>query len=893
MARDRVYKVVIDGEEYVSNAAKEAGDGMDKFTGKKDGWIKSFTDLKAAWDVVASAAKALFGVAMDSLDAFDEYESSMRRLEGTAKITGTPLATLTDLATAAKREFGLSSVQANDYATAVNNLATKAGYAGDKQELLAAMLDLGAAKGLTAAESLQAFEQSILGIDEGTDKLFGKNPSGLWADYAEQIGKSPGKMSDLEKSLVLVYATMDAGKMVQGSYSEWLNSSAGQTQLLSSRINDAKVKFGEILSPIRLVVVQGLNAFADSLGTGTEGLDQLKAALTLIAQNLVGTFLTAWQTFGPAVIAILQATVAGVMLFGDAFRALVVGVQKGVGEIVDKIGWLVSKGGGILKAFGIDMVADWGDTMQEWGKKTSGAADESWAKFRQESSAAWAAVTRDAQTAAPAAIAPITQIGDAANKALGTDVVNASKQAGDAVRANLGPTVQDLLGVTEQSMKDLAKTASTTLEPAKAKDFNAEMATLVTKSHEVRDRLMGWTPEIEKATGKGKDLAREVGTLARGALDLAQSFGVVDAQAASLLNSVVSIATALPKALAGDLTSIGGIIGGVANIARQIIGGDAERKKLMRDNTRQLERLTKEVGSLRLNVTGEQFQGVKEAIGSVIGQLGGGRGARNQADIVSALRQRGLSLSDLEKVANELGIKIKTDSGAISVDGIRQLFEAMGMTEFGQFGTGFGDRLESTTRGFDINKTSTQQQIANLFGLGAEFAPALRGIFDASDLAGTRARLRNLFQGMVDGTIGAAGFGGLTGSEFLDLITDLIGRIDTVIDSGTGNAPVADGEVVPTGATSPGTAPSPALTLADVFRDYASDSIPLFQQQIALQTRIADATEATATNTASTVNELRALRETIASGVLRDGLDEALEAERYALAVQQGAAVTF
>ena len=399
---------------------------------------------------------------------------------------------------------------------------------------------------------------------------------------------------------------------------------------------------------------------------------------------------------------------------------------------------------------------------------------------------------------------------------------------------------------------------------------------------------------IEQSERKTGDLAREVGTVARGALDLAQSFGVVDAQAAALLNSVVNIASALPKALAGDLTSIAGIIGGVANIASQIMGGDKARNKLLSDNTRNLGRLTSEVGNLRLGVTGDTFTKVGAALGAIVPNLKRDNidnKAFNLGTILQGLQAQGLSLADLEEVGKALGVNIKDSKGQLSIGAFKQLLEAIGLTEFGQFGSGFTDKLDSTTRGFDINNVGAVDQIRQLFGVGAGFSPALQGVFDANDLGGTRGRLAGLFAQLQAGTLDASQFGGLTGTQFLDLITDLIGRIDG-LPGNTPGAPPAPPSLGDEGLPPAGGPVTPVVTLADVFRDYGAAAVPLFQSQLEAQLRIASATEATADNTAMTVDELRGLRELMASGAFVDTLDRALADRRRAAEISAGQSVT-
>jgi hypothetical protein len=106
--------------------------------------------------------------------------------------------------------------------------------------------------------------------------------------------------------------------------------------------------------------------------------------------------------------------------------------------------------------------------------------------------------------------------------------------------------------------------------------------------------------------------------------------------------------------------------------------------------------------------------------------------------------------------------------------------------------------------------------------------------------------------------------------------------------SPTANAPTT---TAPNGTGIAGTAPSPTLTLADVFRDYASESLPLFTQQIALQTRIADATETTAVATTESASHLREIARVIASGTLVATIDEALIARQEQANLARGGRV--
>jgi hypothetical protein len=164
-----------------------------------------------------------------------------------------------------------------------------------------------------------------------------------------------------------------------------------------------------------------------------------------------------------------------------------------------------------------------------------------------------------------------------------------------------------------------------------------------------------------------------------------------------------------------------------------MIGGDGARKKLIEDNTREMERLRNELGNLSLNVSGDDFASMRSALGEVLPQLRGGRGAANQADVINALARRGLGMGDLKKLADQLGIKIFSESGALSVDGLRQLFEAMGLVELGQFGQDFSSQKQSTETGFGVTRPTTSGRSAR----SALWAAASHRPWQASSMSTT------------------------------------------------------------------------------------------------------------------------------------------------------------
>jgi hypothetical protein len=865
----KIVRVVIGGEETVSKASDEANSGLSGFASRARTLIAGLAALG-----VGAALGGFFKRAIEeSLGASAEMDRLRSVISGTGASFDALKPRVLDTVTSLNR---MTTFSQGELRTALGTMITMTGNAEGSIANLGLATDLAAARGIPLEQATEAIAKAMTGNETALRKLMPalKESDDLFGDLEQAVGGAA--------------------------------AAAGQT--LAGQLARAKDQFGEFANAVGDAIlgsdelkgsgdglVQLFVRLQDWTAANAHEIGAMTDAIVLMARNIAQTLMPIFRAFAPVATAALRATIAGVLVLTDATRALAIFTQEAVGQIVRHFGSLVERGGNILKIFGVDMVAGWGETMRKWGTETETAATASWTVFRRESTDSWAKLTRSAEEAPAPVQTALRTIGDAAELQLNR-VNTASEKAGKAVKDHLGPTLADTIQLTTSALDNMRITANQTLQPMQAQAFGAEMQKLVTRSHEVRDRIMGWTPAVEGATGRARDLAREVETLARAGLDTAQAFGVIDQQAAAVLGSVTNIASALPRALAGDLTSMAGILGGVANIASQIIGGDAERKQLLRDNTRGLDRLRSEIGNLRINVTGEEFAKAQSVLASVLPTLTGRGTIGRTQDLIAlanALRSQGLSFTDLDKIGKELGVSIKDSTGNISLDAVRQLLEAMGLTEFGQFGSGFGDQLDATTRGFQFSGASGVDQLAALFGLAGRFSPALAGVFDASNLQGSRSQLQALFQGLQDGTISATQFGGLTGTQFLDFITNALSRIDDLLGSAPPPAtspppaaPLGDDEVFV-----PGVGPVPAAqvsALAEVLQDYSTRTVPLMAQQVDLQTRIAEATEATAGHTADTVAVLLRMAAAIESGALVSAADQVIERDRYALAVDQG-----
>ena len=186
-------------------------------------------------------------------EASDKLEASQRTLAATAKITGQNLGFLQVTARDANEEFTLGRRLSNDFTIELTKLTGKAGEIEQTGLALGRALDLGAARGLDAEQTLQAVRQSILGIDEGTDKLFGANPSVLYERYATAIGTTAGKLTDMQKAQAILTALMEEGGKVAGQYAEFLASPAGEAVRLRIEQEEAAAAIGRSVNAIRQV----------------------------------------------------------------------------------------------------------------------------------------------------------------------------------------------------------------------------------------------------------------------------------------------------------------------------------------------------------------------------------------------------------------------------------------------------------------------------------------------------------------------------------------------------------------------------------------------------------------------------------------------------------------
>jgi len=272
-----------------------------------DTFEKSLTRFRTRTLAQVASLGALTLALRSSFEVVNEYDKAERQLAATAKLTGTNLAYLNSVAQQGREEFRLSQVAASGFAIELAKLAKNAGDVSKAGPALAAALDLGAARGLDATETLQRLSQVIVGIDAGFDNLIGMNASVVYKEWADSINTTVGRLTDQQKAQAVLNKIMQDGATVRGEYQKWLTSSSGQSYLLAQGIEQTQAALGKALQPALVAILPPLTALANSfswiirevevLGAKLAPLPELMAAIGAAARRDFAGFAIAMQQY--------------------------------------------------------------------------------------------------------------------------------------------------------------------------------------------------------------------------------------------------------------------------------------------------------------------------------------------------------------------------------------------------------------------------------------------------------------------------------------------------------------------------------------------------------------------------------------------------------------------
>jgi hypothetical protein len=282
-----------------------------------------------------------------------------------------------------------------------------------------------------------------------------------------------------------------------------------------------------------------------------------------------------------------------------------------------------------------------------------------------------------------------------------------------------------------------------------------------------------------------REQARTLEENARAGIQVAEAFGLIDSAAAKALQAVAQLGASIFRIASGDMTAILPAIGSAA----QLIGGmidrteDRERRRVMRENTRALERLARGLQDLS-GLTGERgsvILGVAAAIDAAIARSPGSAFGIPQQILEEELHKLGLTMADAERIARQFGIQLDG-----TVASFRKLQEAMKGFELRLLFASTEGRLRMMELEERLHRIEDpvellerrRQALLQEAGLSAADRATLEG-FDLSTAAGQAAFqdfLLDLFRRLQTGEFTPEELGGLSVDQLLRLIED-VGRL--------------------------------------------------------------------------------------------------------------------
>lgn len=384
------------------------------------------------------------------------------------------------------------------------------------------------------------------------------------------------------------------------------------------------------------------------------------------------------------------------------------------------------------------------------------------------------------------------------------------------------------------------------------KEINERLEVAVKRAKELGVAAFEIPKPLKTTNERITEIGREVAIVARGAVGLAQGFGLVNSEAAAVLHNIISIGENLGKALGGDPAALVGVIGGLAGAIAGLFGESAEskaHKQLLATNNERLRELRDGLGDiLQLSLPGAKAASIEAALQEFLQLRGSRLGDGNKAnafELGKILFGQGVDRADLARVAEGLGIQITNkETGKLDLSGLRQLLQALQSAEFTRFGENFADQMERIRTFLETGLLDAEQEfaaIAEVLKRQKSASPAITKALEGFDVSTTEGRagalesLRNLLRRTESGEeIPKADLGALTGPEFLRVLSQLIGILssDAVLKG-------LDSSGLPLSEEDSPVAASAAVVGAleaqgSVEADYFSNALALDQRQVDL-----------------------------------------------------------
>ncbi|HUE97126.1 MAG TPA: hypothetical protein VMN39_10725, partial [Longimicrobiaceae bacterium] len=427
----------------------------------------------------------------------------------------------------------------------------------------------------------------------------------------------------------------------------------------------------------------------------------------------------------------------------------------GIGGLFDSIN-LAAAGAGELADLAKDSADDASESISilanASGSLGSTAAAIAAARQRLASASAAAAATTDGSlTVAERAALELRDALVAADEAM-----RAVDRTGADLFSEVPAILADVRARTKEMIEGLGVNFEESNAARRAEQASDAIEQLAKESDDWRDALMGaegvlltmgvkvddlhpltralveeWREmrgEVEEVDEGITEIIGELSYAARGAVQLANAFGAVGDNAASVVNEIALMGEGIgrvSKALSakefnlGDFAmGVGGVLGGIAGLVGSLFGESPEEKA----RREALERNTREIAGLRGDFR-EQRQIIARAQGETFGALKDlfagidptvaedGLGFFEFLDqkpnidrFIFLMDRMDLSVEDVNAMLEEMGISVRLveKDGKIAAESIFQVSAALAELQIADFFEGFEGSLEHLRRAFDI-----------------------------------------------------------------------------------------------------------------------------------------------------------------------------------------------
>lgn len=815
--REIKVKLSVDGKEYEASLGK-----AEKAT---EGFGSRIKGLAKEYGAFLSAA-ALGAFFKASIEEAAKAEVGMGRLGVAVRNAG--------------GDFGQLRPQLEQTVSSVMRLSTATD--DDLREALTKMIAVsgdvaGSQKNLSLVTDLAAFKQiDLASASEIVAKAMGGNTTAL------------NKMGIAGKDATTV---LDNARAAFGGFAEQ------ESQTFSGSLTRINNQWGEFQEAVGTAILSGgeMGGVADGLAgvlaklagwieANEGGFRLVTGAVADAAGALFAVGKTVYDVVQPALGPVFKVTL-GILIGALNTASFVVkqfaaSMQFMSGVSLDALGWLVEKGGALLKLFGVQVVSEAGTSMRAFGAqlRTAALADskaagatyaqsmkdlvagrvETHKKLEQEEVAHGVRIKTETDTQRKARVAAEEE----AQAKLADVYAKYNRlilEANDKLQQGLkktGGSWEDIRRKVDEAHGALLKMPPTTgnlaSAAAHAADENARMKREIT--------------EAKQALDAGVDSAASIGI---SIVSAANGMGAMSSEAATTLTSLINMGAAISKFGIGSPEGVIAIVGSLA----QLIGGWASspaemaRRDMNLKNIEALRQNTVELGNFNLGSSGKTFTGTKEAL-DIARQAGldaakanprGGVQAIADATrktLIEELLKRGVSLKDAFDLLDQIGVQGLDSKDPLSfLNAVQGGIENLGEIEFGQFNpNSFEDQLKALTAGFDILGTADADEKLNEFrDLVGKFSPALAKALNV-DLSTPEGRaqatknLQDLFGKLNAGGLSATEIG-VSGNQFLSLIQTILPLL------GEANGLTAGGTALGGGTTSGvvGSIPATASTV--------------------------------------------------------------------------------